>query len=83
VYENINKILEVEERKKNRLLQMRLGGEFDDNYEEYERLKKEMEANIENYKMRRKGLENESVNWTDLMERTFDFAKYASLKFKT
>lgn len=82
VYESINKTLEAEERKKNRLLQMRLWWEFDDNYAEYERLKAEMEKNIENYKIKRKELEKESINWTDLMERTFDFAKFASEKFK-
>ncbi len=41
-----------------------------------------MEKNIENYKIKRKELEKESVNWADLMERTFDFAKFASEKFK-
>jgi site-specific DNA recombinase len=82
VYENINKTLEVEEKKKNRLLQMRLNGEFDGNYEEYERMKMEMEAKIEQFKIKRKELEKESVDWTELVERTFDFAKLASETFK-
>ena len=82
VYENINKTLEVEEKKKNRLLQMRLGGEFDGNYEEYERLKTEIEEKIERFKIKRKELEKESVDWTELVERTFDFAKLASQTFK-
>jgi len=61
---------------------MRLNGEFDGNYEEYERLKAEMETKIEQFKIKRKELEKESVDWTELVERTFDFAKLASKTFK-
>ncbi len=41
-----------------------------------------MERNIENFKIRRKELEKDSTDWTELMERTFDFAKVASETFK-
>ena len=61
---------------------MRINGEFDNSHEEYERLKKEMEENIRNFQIRRSELEKESVNWTDLLERTFDFAELAMRKFQ-
>ncbi len=61
---------------------MRLNGEFDNNHEEYERLKKEMEDNMTKFQIRRAELEKESTNWTELIERTFDFAKYAMESFQ-
>ena len=82
VFESVNKAIENEEKKKNRLVNMRLNGEFDDNYAEYERLKKEMEEESQKLQIRRTELERESTNWTELVEDTFDFAKMASEKFQ-
>lgn len=61
---------------------MRLNGEFDENYGEYNKNKLEIEKEIESLQIRRQELEKESVNWTDLVERTFDFAMYARDAFK-
>lgn len=61
---------------------MRLNGDFDGNYGEYDKNKQEIEAEIQSLQIRREELEKESVNWTDLVERTFDFAMYASERFK-
>jgi hypothetical protein len=78
----VNNAIELAEKKKNRLLQMRLNGDFDGNYGEYDKNKQEIEAEIQSLQIRREELEKESVNWTDLVERTFDFAMYASERFK-
>ena len=61
---------------------MRLNGDFDWNYGEYDKNKQEIETEIQSLQMRRQELEKESVNWTDLVERTFDFAMYARDAFK-
>ncbi len=82
VFESVNNAIELAEKKKNRLLQMRLNGDFDGNYGEYDKNKQEIEAEIQSLQIRREELEKESVNWTDLVERTFDFAMYASERFK-
>ena len=82
IFESVNKAIESAEKKKNRLLQMRLNGDFDGNYGEYDKNKQEIETEIQSLQMRRQELEKESVNWTDLVERTFDFAMYARDAFK-
>lgn len=83
VYYNVNKSLESAEKKRNRLLNMKIWWEFDNDYITYEKLKEEVDNEIETLKTKRDSLEKESVNWTELLETTFDFAKYASEKFKT
>ena len=61
---------------------MRLNGDFDGNPGEYDKNKQAIETEIQSLQIRRQELEKESVNWTDLIESTFDFAMYASERFK-
>ena len=83
VYDSVNKSLESAEKKRNRLIDMRLWWEFDDDYGGYEKLKKQIDEEIEKLQIRRNELERESIDWNDLIEKTFDFAKFASEKFKS
>lgn len=83
VYDSVNKSLESAEKKRNRLIDMRLGGEFDDDYGWYDTLKKQIDEEIEKLQIRRNELEKESIDWNDLIKKTFDFAKYASEIFKS
>ena len=82
IFESVNKALESEEKKKNRLLKMKINGDFDEDYSEYYSQKKEIEKNIQSLQIRRSELEKESINWTELIEKTVDFAQYAWKIFK-
>lgn len=56
---------------------MKINGDFDEDYSEYYSQKKEIEKNIQSLQIRRSELEKESIDWTELIEKTLDFAQYA------
>ena len=82
VYDSINNAIELAERKKGRLLQMRLNWEFDWIYWEYEKSKVEIEKEIQWLHIRKTEIEKENINWEEMTMDTFNFVKSVNEAFK-
>jgi len=79
---NIANTLESAEKKKTRLLHMRLAWEFENNYKEYDRMRLELEKEIEQLQIRKTEIAKELIDWTELITDTINFSKYASERFR-
>lgn len=82
VIESIENSLESAEKKKNRLLHMRLAWEFDHDHNEYEKLRDTLEKEIELLKIRKTEMKKEVINWTELLWDAINFSECAIKRFK-
>jgi hypothetical protein len=79
IYENLNRTLEDEEKKRDRLTDLLIKELISD--EEFKTKKKEIEQNIISLQNKRDNTEYRATNWNELTENTFHFATYAQRNF--
>lgn len=80
VFLSLNKSIEDETKKRDRLLELYLGGSIEK--EDFNAKKHQIEAELKQLQIKRNGTEERARNWVALMEKTFDFAAHAKTRFE-
>jgi site-specific DNA recombinase len=81
IYKNINRTLEEEQKRLNKLTDMLLSELISE--ADFKTKKNEINNTITNLQSQRDNTEGRSWNWIDLVEKTFCFATYAQSNFNT
>lgn len=81
IYQNLNRTIEQEEEKKNRLLNILIDGMI--NKKEFEKRKIDIDNTILLLKSKRDDVEKKSKTWFDIAEQVFDFASIAKNSFES
>lgn len=82
IYKNVKDEIDNCTKRIEKLVDMKVAGEFDDKEDNYFERKKKLESELSAFRMRRQELEKERTDWNALIEDTFDFAKNALNAFK-
>ncbi len=82
IYKNVKDEIDNCTKRIEKLVDMKVAGEFDDREDNYFERKKKLESELSALQMRRQELEKEQTDWNALIVDTFDFAKNALKAFK-